>query len=97
GDRATRAPHHLATRGGGQVDHQLRADLAPERSQLARRRRIVTNKAARRADGAERQARHRDDLAAPHPTELEARAAEIYDEAVVERKAPQGGAAAQLR
>jgi hypothetical protein len=40
---------------------------------------------ARGPDGAERQARHRDDRAAPHPAELEAGAAEVYDEAVVER------------
>src|SRR5439155_4208007 len=94
-DGATEAHQDLAARGWGQADHELRADLAAERSQLARRRRIVANKTARGPYGAEREARHRDDLAAPHPAELEAGPAEIYDEAVVERQALEGGVDAE--
>jgi len=40
-DGATEAHQDLAARGRGQADHELRADLAAERSQLARRRRIA--------------------------------------------------------
>src|SRR6185369_3141753 len=84
-DGSTEADHDLTAGGGGQADHQLRADLAAEGSQLARCGRIVVNEAACGPDGAERQACHRDDLPAPYPAELEAGAAEVGDEAVVER------------
>src|SRR5206468_5129928 len=96
-DGASETHHDLATRGGGQADYELRADLAAERSKVERRGRIVANETSRRPDGAERQARHRDDLAATYPAELEARAAQVYDEAVVERQALEGGVDAKPR
>src|SRR5207244_5085854 len=58
-DGATETQHDLATRGREQVGHELRADLATQRSQLARRGRIVVDKPARRPDGAEREAPQR--------------------------------------
>src|SRR2546428_4235576 len=85
GQRADGAaePHHdLPAIRGGQSAHQLLPDLVAERPKLAPLRWIVVQKTARHPHGTEREARHGNDLAIPHPAELQAGATEIRDHPV---------------
>src|SRR5512145_2603199 len=96
-DGAAKTYHDLTALGGGQGAQELRPELAPERLEPARPGRIVAQKTARGPHGAEREACPGDDRAIPHLTELQAGAAEVRDDAVRERQAPQGRVDTELR
>ncbi len=90
-DGAAETDHDLAAPGGR---HDARASRRGPRSRSAcssrgvggswrRNRRVVRT-------GAERKARDGDHPAAPHPAELQARAAEVRDDAVLDRAGSRG-------
>ena len=96
-DRAAETHQHLAAAGRRQRLGELGADRGPQGAQLARVRRLVAHEAPGRAHRAQRQAQHRDDLAGPHPAELQAGAAEVGHQPVAEVEAVEGGRHAQPR
>src|SRR5438128_1739453 len=66
------------------------ADLHPQRAQLQRRRGIAPQELPGGPHRAQGQARGRDEPAATHPAELQARPAEVRDDALGEREALEG-------
>ena len=96
--RRARSTPRAAPPGGSTASSARRTSPRSARSS-SRRRRVVAEEPPGQPDGAERQARRRDDLPVPDPGKLDAGAAQIEHEAAAQRQAlqrRQGGEARLL-
>src|SRR6185295_8583063 len=94
-DGAAETDHDIAAPGGRHDPEHRGANAVAEYLELAGGGRIVAQEAPRGPHSPEGKARDGEHLATPHAAELQARAAEVRDDAVLDGEAREGGRDAQ--